>query len=103
MDYRPDYRATGRYLKTDTRLREVCEEAAEDIAQMAELIAPIRTGAYVESIHVLQISGTDRVGAAVEADDEAAAPLEWGNVRMRIGRHVLVSAALLAGFDVRDE
>jgi hypothetical protein len=103
MDYRPDYRETGRWLRRDNRLREICEEGAQDIADMAELIAPIRTGAYIESIHVVQISGTDRVGAAVEADDEAAAPLEFGNKRVRIGRHVLISAALLAGFDVRDE
>jgi uncharacterized RmlC-like cupin family protein len=103
VEYEANYRETGRWLRRSDELREACEEAAGDIADIAVAIAPVRTGAYVESIQVLYMSGTDRVGAGVEADDEAAAPLEFGNVRMKVGRHLLLTAALAAGFDVRDE
>lgn len=101
--YQPaSYAQTGRWLRRDNDLRAACEEAAEDIATVARGIAPVRTGAYRDSIQVIQISGMDRVGAGVEADDEAAAPIEFGNRKFPNAREVLITAANLLGFDTRD-
>lgn len=89
-------------MRRSEELRGACEAAADDIVDMAVAIAPIQTGAYVESIQKIQVSGTDRVGAGVEAADEAAAPVEFGNKRVKVGRHILLTAAGLVGLDVSD-
>lgn len=102
MDYRPNIRGTGVWLRTSGDLRDACRAAARDVAEMAEAIAPIDTGDYINSIEVVEVSGIDRVGSGVEASDPAAAPIEFGNEKTR-GRsyNILTRAAEIVGLDVR--
>jgi hypothetical protein len=98
VDYRPDFRATGRWLRTSGDLRGACRAAAQDVADAARGIAPVDEGHYRASIDVVELSGLDRVGAGVEAN----APIEFGNRRTRgRGQHVLTRAAEIVGLDVR--
>ncbi|HVM13610.1 MAG TPA: HK97 gp10 family phage protein [Egibacteraceae bacterium] len=102
MDYRPDFRATGRWLRTSGDLRGACRAAAQDVADAARGIAPVDEGHYRASIDVVELSDLYRVGAGVEASDDAAAPIEFGNRRTRgRGQHVLTRAAEIVGLDVR--
>ena len=101
MKYEWDLAATGVWMRTSPELRAVCVAAAEDIAEHARAIAPVREGNYIRSITVVNASGIDRVGAIVEADDPAAAPLEFGNDSSGRGRHILRRAAEVAGYDVK--
>jgi nicotinic acid phosphoribosyltransferase len=77
VDYRPDFRATGRWLRTSGDLRGACRAAAQDVADAARGIAPVDEGHYRASI-------------------------EFGNRRTRgRGQHVLTRAAEIVGLDVR--
>lgn len=100
MEYEANLYATGQYLKRSNDLRNSCEDAAEQIAMVARLIAPRRTGEYADSIGVVSpADSNDRVGASVQSDNPAAAPLEFGN-QIIDEQSVFVDAAAIAGFDV---
>lgn len=100
MDYEPNRYSTGRYIKHSRDLRNSCEDAAEQIATVARAIAPRRTGEYADSITVVSPADvSDRVGAGVQSDDPAAAPLEFGN-QIIDERTIFTDAAVIAGFDV---
>jgi len=101
MKYEYDKVATGVWMRTSVPLRDVCVQAAIDIAEHARAMAPVREGNYIRSITVVNASGIDRVGAIVEASDDAAAPLEFGNDTSGRGRHILRRAAEVAGYDVK--
>lgn len=101
MDYRPNIAETGRWMRTSDDLRGVCRDAAQEVADVAVAIAPIDTGAYIESIQVVEMSALDRVAAGVMADDPAAAPLEFGNTATGGRSHNILSrAAEIAGLDL---
>lgn len=102
MEYQLNYRETGSFLKSG-QLSDAIRKAAEDVADEARSIVAAEardTGALLESIHVEPSPGRDRTGWAVVADDEAAAPNEFGNDRMPNDEveHFLVRA--LGGADI---
>lgn len=102
MEYVPDFEKTGRFLRTSASLRNACRVGAGEIRGIARQLAPVDQGNYRESMVVLDMVPTDRVGAVLMADDPAAAPLEFGNVNTAgVGRAILSRAAEAAGFDVR--
>lgn len=103
MRYQPDHIATARFMQTGNSLQRAINAAARDIATIARAIAPVRTGEYRDSIRTISIAAGDRVSAGVEADDPAAAPLEFGNRLPFFEENVLVDAARSLGFDVTEE
>ncbi len=101
MEYRPNIRETGDWLRTSDALRDACRAAGRDVADAAASIAPVDSGAYLASISVVEASGTDRVGVNVEADVPYAAAVEFGNTATRgRGQHVLTRAAESVGLDM---
>lgn len=102
MEYAPNFESTGRFLRTSAGLRQACRVGAGEIRGVARSMAPVDQGNYRESMVVLDMVPTDRVGAVLMADDPAAAPLEFGNVNTGgVGRAILSRAAEAAGFDVQ--
>lgn len=55
------------------------EDAAEELQYLAQELAPVRTGALRDSIHVQRI---DHLAVQVRADAEYAAFVEYGTSRM---------------------
>lgn len=101
--YEPNFRSMGLYLKTSPALKRLLRDAAGKVEEVAVAIAPIDTGAYVDSIQVVDADLLDRQGMGVEASNEAAAPVEFGNRRTGgRGQNVLSRAADIVGLEVRD-
>lgn len=94
--YEPNIAATGRWLRSDTQLRNAVGDRADQIADRARVIAPVRTGEYKSKIRVdRRARGWDgRVAAEVEAVAAHSAAVEFGNaVTNGRGHHVLRRAA----------
>lgn len=85
MRYEPDYRGTGRLLRTAEMARVVLA-AAEHGADAARLAVPRNTGELAASVHVEYAGDNggargDRVEARIVADAPHAAAVEFGNAR----------------------
>lgn len=61
MDYDPDYRGMGRYLRLSPGLGQLLADRAEIGAQAARATAPVDTGEYAASIHT-EDGGIVKVG-----------------------------------------
>jgi len=90
--YEPDFRATGRWLRTSGELQRAVHAAAEDIAARARGFAPVDSGEYLAGIVVTDEPGDDRVGSRVTATAPHSAAVEFGNARTR-GQAILRRAA----------
>jgi hypothetical protein len=104
VDYERNDRATAAYLKRNADLADAVGAAAEDVAAEAEYIVAseaYETGALLASIRTERSDTRDRVGYAVLADDPAAAPRQFGNVRASNPEEYLTRAAALVGLDVK--
>ena len=96
-DLRPGstHKAMDKFLMSDD-VQRVADEAAKDIADAARDLAvaegSVNSGTYARSFVVLKdvtpivADGNPRRTAAVINDDRAAAPLEFGNSRVRARR-----------------
>lgn len=83
MRYEPDYRATGRWLRTSDELQHAVHDAAEDIATRARALAPVVTGRYRAGIVVTDDPAGDRVASQVTATAPHSVAVEFGNSRVR--------------------
>lgn len=78
MDYKPDRKGIGAYLRTSPELRQLLHDAAEHGANAARAAAPVDSGAYRDSIHVEDVGiDRDRQAARVVADVRYAADVEF--------------------------
>lgn len=111
VDYRRDSAATRRILRDDD-MADAVEAAAEDVAEEARQVIAAeahQTGALMWSVHVERSDLTGkarRVGYAVQADDPAAVPIQFGrNVHVPPGQvtEYLDEAARRTGLDIRDD
>lgn len=66
----------------------LCEQAATAAAAAARATAPVKTGAYRESIHVEKKQGKTRAWCKIVADDEKAGLIEskTGNMRRALSK-----------------
>jgi hypothetical protein len=100
-DLSEEARALGRGSMTELLLSpQVMKpvfQAAQDIREAAQALAlaeAVHTGEYADSFTVepqapIIIDGNPRVAFRVVNDDEAAAPVEFGNVRIGPGKRIL--------------
>lgn len=78
MDYKPDRKGLGAYLRQSPELRRLLHDAAEHGAAAARAAAPVDTGAYRDSIHAEDAGiDRDRQAARVVADIRYAADVEF--------------------------
>lgn len=83
-EYRPDYRAFAKFMKSQ-QVHKIVNGAARNGANFLRSIAPVDEGNYKSSISVesgLSITG-DRVAAFVVVNDASAAPMELGNKHIK--------------------
>jgi hypothetical protein len=83
VDYRPDRRATGVWLRTDPQLRRITHDVADRIVAAARGIAPVDDGEYLAGLRAVDAPVPDRVGAAAEATAGHSAAVEFGNTQTR--------------------
>lgn len=82
MKYTPDHTGTGEYLRLDADLRNELHRRAQLGLQVAQSLAPYRTGALQRSGHV-EFDGVaggyhhDRMQYSVVFDVEHAAAATW--------------------------
>ena len=98
MDFQLDYHGMGAYLRGSAELNTVLHKAARNAKGRARAIAVTEawaTGAYYRSIEVAAERGDDgRIGYVVQANDPAAAAVEFGNAHTHgSGLHILRRAA----------
>lgn len=104
--------ANTRKILIDPDMADAVEAAAEDVAEEARQIIAAEaysTGALMWSVHVERSDLTGkarRAGFAVQADDPAAVPIQFGkNVHVPPGQvtEYLDEAARRTGLDIRDD
>lgn len=94
VDFQIDHKGIAEMIRTSLELKAACRRVAERLAAEAKAVAPRRSGAFADSIHVedgMSPKG-DRVAAYVVADSNDAIPVEFGT-RRQSGHHTLASVA----------
>lgn len=80
MDYTPDHRETGRWLRESPEILAIVRGAAERGAEFLREIAPVDEGEYVASIHVetgMDLLRGDRQAAFIVVDVPHAVAQEF--------------------------
>jgi hypothetical protein len=93
--YSPNRAAVRRWLNSDVNLRSAVRSQANEIANRAHVLAPVRFGRYKASIRVRDSRGWDgRLAADVTADAPYSTVVEVGrrDIKDR-GHHTLRRAA----------
>ncbi|QHG80581.1 HK97 gp10 family phage protein [Rhodococcus rhodochrous] len=92
MQYEPDRAGVAALLKSQD-MRRFVQEGAELAQAMARAKYPRDTGDLRRDIRINTEIVGDRWQANVTAYNAAALPIEYGNVRTKIARHILQNIA----------